>query len=39
MNVFIVNTFLIIITIATFIFLQITMTIIVIPYRWQQLLL
>ena len=39
MNVFIVNTFLIIITIATFIFLQITMTIIVIHYRWQQLFL
>lgn len=38
MNVFIVNTFLIIITITTFIFLQITMTIIIIHHRLQQLL-
>lgn len=36
---FIVNAFLIIITITTFIFLQITMTIIIIHYRLQQLLL
>ena len=38
MNVFIVNAFLIIITITAFIFLQITMTIIIIHHRLQQLL-